>query len=114
MVYVDDILNTCNNLPFIVSLKSALHATFSIKDLGEAKYYLGLEVSRTDEGIVLRQKKFILDMLTAINLLDSKPLPIPLDQHVKMYDDDKSDMLIYNPSLYESLVGKMLSYIYKT
>lgn len=99
VVYVDDIVLTGNNLSFIDSLKSALHDAFSIKDLGEAKYYLGLEISRTDERIVLRQKKF---------LVDSKPLSIPLDQHVKLFDDDRSGMLLSSPSLYRSLVGKML------
>lgn len=61
MVYVDDILLTGNNLSFIADLKNALHEAFSIKYLGEAKYYLGLEVSRTEEEIVLSQKKFILE-----------------------------------------------------
>ena len=108
VVYVDDILLTGNNVSLIDTLKAALHSAFSIKDLGEAKYYLGLEVSRSSDGIMLSQKKFILDMLQSANLLDAKPLSIPLDQHVKMYDNDKSGRLIDNPLLYRSLVGKML------
>ena len=108
IVYVDDILLTGSDLVLINSLKSALHSAFSIKDLGEAKYYLGLEISRTDEGILLSQRKFILDMLETSNLLDSKPLFIPLDQHLKLYDNEKSGTLIQNPSLYRSLVGKLL------
>lgn len=42
VVYVDDILLTGTSLPFIQALKTALHDKFNIKDLGEAKYYLGL------------------------------------------------------------------------
>ncbi|XP_074356385.1 uncharacterized protein LOC141696098 [Apium graveolens] len=33
-------------------VKAALHENFSIKDLGQAKYYLGLEISQNDEGLV--------------------------------------------------------------
>lgn len=79
VVYVDDILLTGDNLSMIHSLKTALHDEFSIKDLGEAKYYMGLEISRTDSGVMLSQQKFILDMLKHSNLLNSKPLSIPLD-----------------------------------
>lgn len=50
VVYVDDILLTGDNLTIIADLKAALRAKFSIKDLGEAKYYLGLEVSRTEQA----------------------------------------------------------------
>lgn len=53
VVYVDDILITRNILSFIQDLKAALHTKFSIKDLGEAKYYLGLEISRNDLGITM-------------------------------------------------------------
>lgn len=108
VVYVDDVLLTGDNLNVITDLKAALHTKFSIKDLGEAKYYLGLEVSRIEKGITLSQKKFILDMLQSVNLLDAKPLSIPLDHNIKLYTDDQSGSLILNPSLYQSLVGKML------
>ncbi|KAL8097588.1 hypothetical protein AgCh_030641 [Apium graveolens] len=73
----------------ITDLKAVLHTKFNIKDLGEAKYYLGLEVSRTEQVIALSQKKFILDMLQSVNLLDAKPLSIPLDQNLKLYADDR-------------------------
>lgn len=108
VVYVDDILLTGNTLPFIQDLKNALHKQFNIKNLGEAKYYLGLEISRSVAGITISQKKFILDMLGDANLLDVKPLSIPLDQNIKIFDYDKSGALISSPSLYRSIVGKLL------
>ena len=69
---------------------------------------MGIEISRNDQGIALSQKKFILDMLQSVNLLDSKPLSISLDQNLKLYASDKSGPLLSNPSVYKSLVGKML------
>lgn len=53
VIYVDDILLTGNSILFIDHVKAALHAKFSIKDLGQAKYYLGLEIFRTDSGLLL-------------------------------------------------------------
>ena len=53
LVYVDDILLTGNSNEFISHVKSVLHSTFTIKDLGLAKYYLGLEIHKTAEGLYL-------------------------------------------------------------
>lgn len=53
VIYVNDILLTGDNISMIADLKVALHEEFSIKDLGEAKYYLGLEVARNDTDIFL-------------------------------------------------------------
>lgn len=108
VVYVDDILSTGNHTTFIVDIKAVLRSKFSIKNLGQAKYYLGLEISRNDLGLVLSQQKFILDMLSSSNLLDSKPLSIPLDRNIKLFDNVTFRALITNPSVYRSLVGKML------
>ncbi|KAL8089880.1 hypothetical protein AgCh_039367 [Apium graveolens] len=108
VVYVDDILLTGNHSHFIVQVKAVLHEKFSIKDLGQAKYYLGLEISRNDEGLVLSQQKFTLDMLSSTKLLDAKPLSIPLDQNIILFDNIKSGALVFNHSLYRSLVGKLL------
>ena len=40
-------------IPSIVfeSVKKFLHDTFKVKDLGDLKYFLGLEVSRSRKGI---------------------------------------------------------------
>lgn len=95
-------------MSFIQDLKATLHDQFSIKDLGEAKYYLGLETARSAAGITISQNNFILDMLGDANFLNAKPLSIPLDQNIKLFDNAKSGALISNPSLYRSLVGKLL------
>lgn len=46
LVYVDDLILAGNNISEINSIKSVLGAKFSIKDLGNLKYFLGFEISR--------------------------------------------------------------------
>ena len=52
-----------NNFAEIQSMKSLLDAKFKIKDLGNLKCFLGMEVARTSKGIALYQRKYTLDLL---------------------------------------------------
>ncbi|XP_021603300.1 uncharacterized protein LOC110608393 [Manihot esculenta] len=52
----------------IDSVKHALDSKFTIKDVGHLKYFLALEIARSDHGIVLSQKKFVLDIITDVGL----------------------------------------------
>ena len=53
VVYVDDILITGTNPTIIEALKTHLHTTLSIKDLGSLHFFLGMEASFSDKGIIL-------------------------------------------------------------
>lgn len=63
IIYVDDIVVTCNDEVEVVQLKSSLAKEFEIKDLGSLKYFLGIEVARSRQGIFLCQRKYVLDLL---------------------------------------------------
>lgn len=62
LIYVDDILVIGTSSAHIANLKLLLDQQFSIKDLVTAKYYLGLEVSRSELGLHLNQRKYVLDL----------------------------------------------------
>ncbi|GKV47833.1 hypothetical protein SLEP1_g54692 [Rubroshorea leprosula] len=84
LIYVDDIVITGNDGARIAALKHYLHSAFSIKDLGPLKYFLGIEVARTTEGIVLSQRKYALDILTESGMLGAKPSSFPMEQHHRL------------------------------
>ena len=68
IVYVDDIILTGNDLVEQEKLKNLLAKEFEIKDLGSLRYFLGMEVAKT-EGISLLQRKYTLDLLKETDML---------------------------------------------
>ena len=46
ILYVDDILLIGNDIPMLESVKASLKKSFSMKDLGEATYILGIRIYR--------------------------------------------------------------------
>ena len=77
IVYVDDIIITRSNEAEIQWLKGVLSTEFEVKDLGKFKYFLGMEVTRAKEGIVVSQRKYTLDLLSEVGMLGSKPTNVP-------------------------------------
>jgi len=105
LIYVDDILITGNDVNAISTLKQFLHSRFRIKDLGNLKYFLGIEVSRSKKGISISQRKYTLEILKDNGLSGSKPLNFPMEQNVKLSD---SGELLKDPSQYRRLVGRLI------
>src|SRR5690606_11592526 len=63
MVYVDDLIITGSDKVGIQATKEFLKSVFDIKDLGEMKYFLGIETCRSTVGLFMSQRKYTLDML---------------------------------------------------
>ena len=53
IVYVDDIIIIGDDKQSIDDLKRYLQNSFQTKDLGKLRYFLGIEVARSKEGISL-------------------------------------------------------------
>ena len=84
IVYVDDIIVTGNDQEAISELKKKLAQSFEIKDLGPVKYFLGMEVARSNHGIFVNQRKYVLDLLKETGLENCKPAETPLDANQKL------------------------------
>ncbi|XP_015159271.1 uncharacterized mitochondrial protein AtMg00810-like [Solanum tuberosum] len=104
-VYVDDILLTGTDIDEITELKKFLHHQFKIKDLGRLHYFLELEILYKDDGILISQRKFVLDLLKEFSCDHSTPLSSPLDPNVKLRANEGK--ALNDPTQYRKLVGKL-------
>jgi len=54
---------TESDIEEIAQLRNNLFREFEMKDLGGLKYFLGIEVLRSNKGIFISEKKYIMDLL---------------------------------------------------
>jgi hypothetical protein len=84
IIYVDDMIIMGDDSKEISSLQEQLATEFEMKNLGGLKYFLGIEVARSKQGICLSQRKYILDLLSEVGLLECKPADTPIVQNHKL------------------------------
>lgn len=95
-----------DNLDQIQSVKIFLHGTFKIKNLGEVKYFLGLEILRSSACINVCQHKYFLDLLRDTGFLGCKPTSTPMVPSTKLTKQDGPHL--QDAFLYRQLIGKLL------
>lgn len=107
LVYVDDIVLTGNDIKRINQITSLLDVVFKIKDLGNLKFFLGIEVARSPQGIHLCQRKYTLDILSDSGMLACRPAATPMDctTHLQSQGDP---LPATAASSYRRLIGRLI------
>ncbi|KAL0390458.1 UNVERIFIED_CONTAM: Retrovirus-related Pol polyprotein from transposon RE2 [Sesamum calycinum] len=100
IVYVDDVLLTGDSLDSLSSVKHYLDDLFTIKDLGHAKFFLGLELARSTHGTFITQKKYLMDIVRDCHLEEAKPAATPLPVGIKF--DASTGPALPSPDRYRS------------
>jgi len=90
----------------ISRLQEQLSTEFEMNDLGWLKYFLGIEVARSRQGIFLSQRKYVLDLLTEVGLLECKPVDTRIVQNHKL--EEYTNQVPANKERYQRLVSKLI------
>lgn len=119
VVYVDDIVITGNNVDVIADLKKYTLSNIELPNLGPLKYFLGIEIAGSIDGIFLNQQKYALELVTDVGILGAKPFDTSTEQHQKLTTHEfdillnsksvsvSDDVLDYLDS-YKRLVGRLI------
>ncbi|KAK0605807.1 hypothetical protein LWI29_030936 [Acer saccharum] len=105
LVYVDDIIVTGSSDLKVRQFIATLAQRFSLKDLGPISYFLGVEATATSRGLFLSQQKYIRDLLTKTNMLDSNPVSTPLSATESLKLADGSSLT--DATQYRQVVGSL-------
>ena len=112
-LYVDDLFMVGMKLTNIEVVKQGLGKEFKMKDLGEARFLLGIEIRRQKNGdVFLVQEKYARDVLSRFNMEGCKSVSTPLElgSHLDSSQQPTSDIeveqMINIP--YRSAIGSLM------
>lgn len=108
-IYVDDLIIMSNAIQNINKIKEEMKRDFKIKELGDIKYCLGIEIHRDRalKKIVMNQKGYILKTAEKFGVLECKDIHTPADCNaklMKMPDDEE----FTERFPYRQLVGSLM------
>ena len=105
-LYVDDLIFTGNDACMFESFKSSRKVEFDMMDLGKMKYFLGVEVLQTLEGIYLSQKKYAYELLEKFGLQNANSMKNPIVPDFKL--SEKGECARIDATVYKQLIGSLM------
>ncbi|WVZ95434.1 LOW QUALITY PROTEIN: hypothetical protein U9M48_041200 [Paspalum notatum var. saurae] len=105
LVYVDDIIVASSTQAGISNLLKELSRDFALKDLGDLHYFLGIEVNKVNDGIVLTQDKYASDLLKKVGMSYCKAVSTPLSVTEKLTGLEGTPLGTNDATLYRGIVG---------
>jgi hypothetical protein len=105
LVYVDDIIVASSKSQVVSNLLKKLSDDFALKDLGELHYFLGIEVKKVNDRIILSQDKYANDLLRRLGIIHCKPCSTPLVTGEKLSAHPGTPLGKIDATNYRSIVG---------
>jgi histone deacetylase 1/2 len=107
LVYVDDIIVASSSQAAIDALLKDLQHEFALKDPGDLHYFLGIEVTRNKDGLILSQEQYAKDIVTHASMKTCKLVDTPLSTSEKLSILDGDKLGPEDSTKYRSLVGAL-------
>jgi hypothetical protein len=107
LVYVDDIIITSSSSSVVDELFSDLKSEFSIKDMGNLRYFLHIKVMKVYDGLLLNQEKYAVDILWRAGMASHKPAPTPFSSSKKLSAHHGTPLGPEACTKYCSIVGEL-------
>ena len=114
VLYVDDIFLIGNDIPFLQAVKTWLGKSFSMKDLGDATYILGIKIyrDRSKRLIGLSQSTYIDKVLHRFGMQEAKRGFVPMSHGIMISKEDcpksSDDKDRMNKVPYASVIGSII------
>ena len=110
LVYVDDILVAGKSAADIQHVKDRLTKVFKVRDLGEAKYFLGMSLDRDRQAktLKMRQERLSTELVNRYGMKESKTKSVPMSTSTKLEPATEDNLLDREAYPYSELVGSLL------
>jgi hypothetical protein len=113
--HIDDLLIMSPNLQLVESFKRHIAKTVEITDLGEAHFFLGIEISRdrAKHTITLSQTKYVKEIMSRFNKSNLHAVSTPAELGIRLDKSDKTAEACMVQE-YQKQIGSLMYLMTKT
>ncbi|GJW34514.1 putative ribonuclease H-like domain-containing protein [Tanacetum coccineum] len=105
-VYVDDIIFGSTKKELCTDFEKLMHKKFQISSMGELTFFLGLQVTQKDDGIVISQDKYVDEILKKFGFSTMKTASTPMETSKPLLKDAEAEDI--DVHLYRSMIGSLM------
>jgi hypothetical protein len=105
LIHVDDILMASDCEELMNKAFKDLNEEFELKDLGDIKVFLSIEVERNVKGYAISQSRYIDEVVKDTGLEDAKGSKLPLDQGYEKFPEEN---VLDDNKEYQRIIGMLL------
>ena len=104
-IYVDNIIFGATNESLCEGLSKLMQTKFEISMMGELKFFLGLQIKQTNEGIYIHQSKYMKELLKKFKRDDAKLMKTSMHPTTVLGLDNE---LKVDEKTYKGMIGSLL------
>ncbi|KAL1214404.1 Retrovirus-related Pol polyprotein from transposon RE1 [Cardamine amara subsp. amara] len=105
-IYVDDLIFCGNDEMLLEEFKESMKQEFEMTDLGLMRFFLGVEVRQSPDGIHLCQKKYAQEVLERFKMADCNPVKNPIVPGTKLTKEGEEEEV--DSTLFNSVVSERI------
>ncbi|CAJ2663476.1 unnamed protein product [Trifolium pratense] len=105
-LYVDDLIFTGNDQELFERFKTSMENNFAMTDLGKMRFFLGVEVKQTKEGIFMFQQKYASEILKRFKMENCNSVCNPIVPGNKLKKDENG--IACDATNYKQMVGCLM------
>ncbi|KAJ0737299.1 putative RNA-directed DNA polymerase [Helianthus annuus] len=108
VVWACHVLNRCISSDKMIcdTFKESMKREFDMTDLGKMKYFLGVEISQTEEAIEVSQEKYAKEVVKRFGMEEANPVHVPMVPGAVLTKLGSGEEV--DETLYKSLVGSLM------
>ncbi|KAJ9559214.1 hypothetical protein OSB04_013828 [Centaurea solstitialis] len=104
-IYVDDLIYTGDDVVMMQEFKESMQKEFEMSDLGKMRFFLGIEVLQTAQGIHISQQKYAIEILRRFDMEDCNAVINPIVPGCKLKSDEGER---FDETLFKQIVGSLM------
>ena len=105
-IYVDDIIFGSTSQTIVDEFVENMTQEFEMSMCGELKYFLGLQIVQSDQGVFISQSAYAHSLVKRFGFENTKVLRTPMSSALKLARDEAGEDI--DSKLYRGMIGSLL------